>query len=171
MKKIAEVNGSNGDLIVCEDCLIIERNNFSGLFSGFKQKDRVKHYYYRDISHIDFRKPSIWGDGYFRVNMPYTAENPEAEIGVIMGANQEMISDPYTVVVDATFFKKKSEEMQEIYELIMRKMTRAKSSSRTVISTNSGSRMDELKKLADLKEMGVLTQAEFEREKQRILNS
>ncbi len=170
MKKIAEIKGVNGNLIVCEDCLVINRNNFSGILSGFKHKDRVKYYYYKDISHIDYRKPSIWGDGYFRINMPFSTENKEGKIG-ITGANLSMVKDPHTIVIDSTFFRKKSNEVHTIYKLIMSKMSKAKTSSNTVLNISKNNRLDDLKKLGDLKEMGVLTQEEFELEKQKILNN
>ncbi|NAV17203.1 SHOCT domain-containing protein [Riemerella anatipestifer] len=50
----------------------------------------------------------------------------------------------------------------------MKKISEAKQDT---LNVSPSSKMDELKKLGDLKASGILTEEEFQREKERILNS
>lgn len=161
MNELAKVVGLDGNLLVFHDHLVIDRNNVSGFLSGFKHKDRLKYYYFSDISRIDYRKPGIMGNGYFTIYMPYSEANSTEDKKV------------NTITVESTFFKKKSAKVHAVYELIMQKMKSTKTSGTTHINVTKqaySSRLDELQKLGELKASGVLTQEEFEKEKQRILN-
>jgi hypothetical protein len=52
----------------------------------------------------------------------------------------------------------------------MDKLTAAKKAP-AATSTNPTSKMDELKKLGELKAAGILTEEEFQKEKEKLLNS
>ncbi len=163
MKIIAEFKGQNGKLIVYEDFLAISRNTFGGFISqGGSSGER--RYFYKDISSIEYKKPNLLANGYFKILVSGSKET-NAKVG-LFSSSRESMQDQNSVVLRA-FSKKEGEETDKIYELIMQKIMNAKKEN----VSGSNSKMDELKKLGELKAAGVLTDEEFQKEKEKLLNS
>ena len=165
MEKLAEFKGQNGILIVYNDYLVISRKSFKGFISQGGYGGERK-YFYNDISSIDYKKPTIMANGYFKIIVQGTVET-SAKVG-LFSSSRDSMKDPNTIILRA-FSKKVGEETDRINDLIMQKILNAKK-EKTVITTST-SKMDELKKLAELKEAGILTEDEFKKEKEKLLNS
>lgn len=164
MNIIAEFKGQNGKLIVYEDFLAISRNTFGGFMSqGGSSGER--RYFYKDISSIEYKKPTFIANGYFKVIVQGSAET-NAKVG-LFGSSMKSVQDQNTVILRA-FTKKVGEETDRIYELVMQKIIDAKKDKPTAAGT---SKMDELKKLGELKVSGIITEAEFQKEKEKLLGS
>lgn len=161
MEKITEFKGQNGKIIVCDEYLAISRKTFGGFVSqGGASGER--RYFYKDINSIEYKKPTFVANGYLKVLISGTEET-NAKVG-LLGSSSESMQDQNTVVLRA-FNKKVGNEADRIYGLILQKIQEAKSSGPISNST----KLDELKKLGELKSSGVLTDAEFQAEKDKLL--
>ena len=163
MEKIAEFKGQNGIINVYDECIAISRKSFGGFISqgGFSGE---RKYLYKDITSIEYKKPTIVANGYFKVLTAGSAET-NAKVG-ILSSSMDSMKDQNTVILRA-FNKKVGEETDKIYELVMENISDAKKGS----IVQSSSKMDELKKLGELKASGVLTDEEFQKEKEKLLNN
>lgn len=163
---IAEFKGQNGKLIVHEDYLAISRDTFGGFISqGGASGER--RYFYKDILSVEYKKPTFISNGYFKVIVAGTKET-NAKVG-LLGSSTDSMKDQNTVVLRA-FTKKVGEEADRVYGIVMEKLTNAKK-DKPVVSAPSSSKMDELKKLGELKAAGILSEEEFQKEKEKLLNS
>ena len=163
---IAEFKGQNGMILVFDDHIAISRATFGGFVSqGGYAGDR--RYFYTDISSFEYKRPTFFANGYFKIIIPGTRDI-NAKVG-ILGSSIESAKDPNTIILRA-FTSKVGDETDRIYSIIMDKLTKAKKTPQNEISV-SNSKMDELKKLGDLRTSGVLTEEEFQKEKERVLNS
>ncbi|PWV46521.1 SHOCT domain-containing protein [Chitinophaga sp. S165] len=163
---LAEFKGQNGKIMVFDDHIAISRATFGGFVSqGGSSGDRK--FFFSDITTVEYKKPSFFANGYFKVIVPGTSET-NAKVGLLSSSNESM-KDQNTVVLRA-FTSKVGDEMEKVYELIMKKLTEAKKNKQGTPQVAS-SKMDELKKLGELKAAGVLTEEEFQQEKAKLLNS
>jgi len=161
---ITEFKGQNGKLIVFEDHIKISRATFGGFISqGGSSGDRI--YFYTDISSFEYKKPTFFANGYFKVIIPGTHDT-NAKVG-LLGSSMESMQDQNTVVLRA-FTGKVGEQADKVYQLIMDKLKEARKNKQD--SPVSTSKMDDLKKLGELKAAGVLTDEEFQKEKEKLLN-
>lgn len=85
-----------------------------------------------------------------KVTIPASFLSPGVAAVKVFGTGNQKIEAPFLKVADA----KKAEEL--IFSLMKKK-------------SGSASDADELAKLADLKDKGILTQAEFDQKKKQIL--
>jgi hypothetical protein len=69
-----------------------------------------------------------------------------------------------------TEFKGQNGEADKVYQVIMDKISEAKKNKQGAAPT-AASKMDELKKLGELKASGILTEEEFQKEKEKLLQS
>lgn len=83
-----------------------------------------------------------------------------------MSSSLKSAQDQNTVILRA-FSKKVGNETDRIYQIIMQNLSDSKKEKST--NSNSSSKMDELKKLGELKASGILTEEEFQIEKDKIL--
>lgn len=143
---IAEFKGQNGKIMVFDDHIAISRSTFGGFMSqGGFSGDRK--FFYNDISSFEYKKPTFFANGYFKVIIPGTRDT-SAKVG-LLGSSSESMKDPNTVVLRA-FTSKVGEETDRIYQLIMGKLRDAKNSKQVTAQPVSG-KMDELKKLVEIK--------------------
>lgn len=163
---IAEFKGQNGKIMVYVDHLVVSRATFGGFISQGGSSGERK-YFYKDISSIEYKKPTFFANGYIKIIVPGTHET-NAKVG-LLGSSFDSMKDQNTVVLRA-FTSKVGDETDRIHNIIMEKLAEAKK-SQSNISVNSTSKMDELKKLGELKVAGVLTDEEFQKEKEKLLNS
>jgi len=164
MKEIEKFKGQNGIVIVYDDCVAISRKSFGGFvtqgaFSG------ERRFFYKDINSIEYKKPTIIANGYFKILTQGSIET-NAKVG-ILSSSKESMQDQNTIVLRA-FSKKVGAEIDKIYNLVMQKILEAKNDKP---KEQKSSKMDELKKLGDLKNSGVLSDEEFQKEKEKLLNS
>jgi hypothetical protein len=165
MSAIAEFKGQNGKLIVHDEFLTISRDTFGGFMSqGGSSGER--RYFYRDISAFEFKKPTFIANGYFKVILPGSQET-NAKVG-LFGSSMDSMKDQNTVVLRA-FTKSVGDEAERVYGIVMQKISEAKKQQPVAVAANS--KMDELKKLGELKANGILNEEEFQREKEKLLKS
>lgn len=163
MDSIAEFKGQNGKIIVYEDSLTISKNTFGGRLSqAGSSGDRNLHF--KDIVTVEYKKPNFFSNGYFKVIVNGTKET-NAKVGVL-GSSMASMKDQNTIVLRA-FSKKVSNETDRIYKLIAERLSISKKDNNT--SLNQPDRLDELKKIGELKASGILTEEEFQQEKNKIL--
>jgi hypothetical protein len=166
MEKIVEFKGQNGKIMVFDDHIAISRETFGGFVSqGGYSGDRI--FFYKDITAVEYKKPTFIANGYFKIVVA-GAKETNAKVG-LFGSSLDSMKDQNTVVLRA-FSSKVGAETDRIYQIIFDKLAEAKKDL-TNTSTNSTSKMDELKKLGELKVAGILTEEEFQREKEKLLNS
>lgn len=146
------------------DCLVLSRKTFGGFMSqGGSSGDR--RYYYTDISTVEYKKLTMAANGYYKVIMQGTTEtNAKVEL---FASSMKSAKDQNTIILRA-FSKKVGQEIDRIYDLIMEKLSASKKGNNN--STNS-SKMDDLKKLGELKTSGILTEEEFQKEKEKLLKN
>jgi len=162
MEQLMELKGTTGTIIVYTDRVVIKRKGVFAIASqsGFTG-DRT--YFYQDINSVEFKKPGFT-NGYIKFIVAGTIDR-RATSSVLGSRN---IEDPNTVILRA--FKKSTPKLsEELYNLIMEKISEARTPKETVIM-NSSSNLDELKKLAELKETGVINEEEFEQQKAKLLS-
>jgi len=161
---IAEFKGQNGKIIVHDEFLVISRDTFGGFMSqGGSSGER--RFYYKDIVAFEYKKPTFIANGYYKVIVPGSQET-NAKVG-ILGSSMESMKDQNTVVLRA-FTKSVGDETERIYNLIMQKIGDSKK-EKPAAAVSGGSKMDELKKLGELKASGILTEEEFQIEKEKLL--
>jgi len=163
MEKITEFKGQNGIIIVYDECVAISRKSFGGFISQGGASGERK-YFYKDIKSIEYKKPTFVANGYFKVLIDGSIET-NAKVGTLSSSKDSM-KDQNTVVLRA-FNKKVGAEANEIYNLVMEKISVAKKGE----NIHGNSKMDELKKLGELKSSGILTEEEFQKEKEKLLNN
>ena len=139
---IAEFKGQNGKLIVYEDYLAISRDTFGGFISqGGSSGER--RFFYKDITTIEYKKPTFIANGYFKIIIPGTTET-NAKVG-LWGSSMESMKDQNTVVLRA-FTKKVGDEADRVYGIVMEKLIKAKK-DKPSNSMSYFSKIYELKKL------------------------
>lgn len=163
---IAEFKGLNGKIIVSEDHLTISRATFGGFVSQGGSSGERK-YFYRDINGVEYKRPTLLANGYIKVIVAGTTET-NAKVG-LFGSSLDSIKDQNTVALRA-FSSKVGDETDKFYSLILEKISQTKHQLVANQPQSGSSKMDELKKLGELKSSGILTEDEFQREKERILN-
>lgn len=161
-----EFKGLNGKIKVSDNHLVISRATFGGFMSqGGSSGERM--YFYKDIDGIEYKRPTLMANGYIKVIVSGTTET-NAKVG-IFGSSFDSMKDQNTVALRA-FSSKEGDEADKFYSLIMDKISQAKNQNSSAQPQATFSKMDELKKLGDLKIAGILTEEEFQKEKERILN-
>ncbi len=163
MSIVRKLKGQNGLIILHDTYLEISRKTVGGfLTQGGASGNR--RFYLKDISGIEYKKPSLWSNGYIKV-LVHGTKDVNAKVG-ILGSSEQSMQDQNTVVL-STFSKKKINDADDMHKQIMKLFSKAKSAT----TGESSSRMDELSKLAELHKSGILTEEEFQREKAKLLNS
>lgn len=163
---IAEFKGQNGKIMVFDDHLAISHATVGG-FIGQGGFSGERKFYYPDITSFEYKKPTLFANGYFKVIVPGTHDT-SATVG-LLGSSAKSMADANTIVLRA-FSGKVGEEADKVHQLITAKIADAKK-SRNAPAAPAVSKMDELKKLGELKQAGILTEEEFAKEKERLLNS
>lgn len=148
MSQNQEFKGKNGTLVLTSTGVIIKRG-MRGALLGAGRGDKTIPY--SSITAVQFKKAGMLS-GYLQLTLHGGIEQK----GGTMGAMQ----DENTV----SFNSGKSKDFARAKELIEEKIMQA---SQGVVAVSS---MDELEKLADLKEKGILTEDEFNVKKRQLLD-
>lgn len=159
-----ELKCTNGILHVYEDKVVISRKTVAGFISqGIKGE---KTLYYNDITGIEYKKPSIWANGYIKFIVPGSKESNQSVS--ILGTTTEAMQDSNSLILRA-FNKRFPEESERIYKLILQKIKNSKVNKVEDTRNNISSSVDEIKKFKELLDIGAITQEEFDRKKQELL--
>lgn len=152
-----EVKGLAGVSVeLLENKVIIKR---SGFLNAFNKSN--KEIFLDKISSIQLKKPSMVNNGY--IQFVFSGSNEVKEINRSDLFHTELFKDENTV-----FFNRKQEKSFEdlkikIEEIILKNKENSKNTQ------NSNSYLDDLERLASLKERGIITEEEFTAKKKQIL--
>lgn len=162
---LMKIEGQNGSALAYEDRVVFSRKGFKGFMAQGFGGDRT--FYYKDITSVDFRKPSFVANGYLKILVAGVQDNNKEKVN-LAGTTMDAFKDPNTLALRA-FKKDTANKHEEFYNLIMKKINEVKNMSST--SNNSTlSAADEIKKYKDLLDAGAITQEEFEAKKKELLN-
>ena len=157
---IMEVNAQKANIKVFQDKIKISRKA-KGLFGGIPNEKVIL---YKDISSINFvpvlKWRTVFGFIQFVVkggyNRQYTGNPREYS---------EIDSDEYAI----TFNSKENATFEELKNMIEDRLSSVPETSTTLIQ-NQSSNLDEIEKLANLRDKGIITQEEFEAKKKQLLD-
>lgn len=152
---------TNGILIVYEDRVIISRKTALGFFSQGLKGDKT--FFYKDLSSIEYKKPSIFANGYIKFVTAGTNEVKQ-NIGFLGNTTLEASKDSNALILRA-FNKDIPKESEEIYNFILKRIREYKTNN---IQHNI-SNADEIMKFKKLLDEGIITKEEFENKKQELL--
>jgi Domain of unknown function (DUF4429)/Short C-terminal domain len=167
MAEIDRLNGTNGSLVVYEDRVVLTRKTIMGFIAQGFAGDRTIPF--SNISSVEFRKPSLLANGYIQFIVPGTL--PVMAKTGIFGTSQESLKDPNTIIFRA-FNSDVPAKAETIYQLILNKIDEfAKIEGGKSVVTNDAklSVADEIRKFKKLQEEGIISQEDFDRKKQQLL--
>ncbi|NOU23672.1 MAG: DUF4429 domain-containing protein [Methyloglobulus sp.] len=168
MAEIDRIDGTNGCLIVYNDRVVISRKTIMGFLAQGFTGDRTIPF--SNISSVEFRKPSLLANGYIQFIVSGTL--PVLAKTGIFGTSQESLKDPNTVIFRA-FNSDIPAKAEAIYHLILNKINEnAKIEGIKSIATNELNKLsvaDEIRKFKKLHEDGIISQEDFDRKKQQLL--
>lgn len=160
-KILMELKATNGTIIVYNDRVVIQRKGLFAIASqGIKGNTT---FFYRNLSGVEFKKPGMT-NGYMRFIVSGT-EAYNSRTG-LFATPQSSAQDSNTVILRA-FNRKIPALSEEIYNFILQKIREAQTNT----AINAGiSGADEITKYKILLDQGVITQEEFDKKKDKILN-
>lgn len=142
--------GRSGTLVITDTGIIIKRNG--GLFSGYPSGQ--KNIPYSSITAIQFKRADITV-GFIQFTLQ---GGIEAKAGVF-----EAVTDENTITFGT---EERTQEFEKAKQIIEKKMIESKSPQSAVNTSND---LEQLEKLASLKDKGIISQEEFEAKKKQIL--
>ena len=161
---VVQIEGQNGSAIAYEDRVVLSRKGLKGFMSQGYAGDRT--YYYKDITAVDYKKPSLMANGYLRIIVGGIQDNNGKKVGLV-GTTSDTMKDPNTLALRA-FKKETANKTEEFYNYIMKKINESNSNQGSSNSNNSAA--DEIKKYKELLDMGAITEEEYEAKKKELLN-
>ena len=149
---IFDFKSSVGDALkVYEDRVVIKHSGVLNFFAmGIKGDKTI---FYSDLTAVQFKKAG-WTAGHIQFSLHGGIEST--------GGVFDACSDENTV----TFNKKENETAEKIVSYIQERIREAK---KPTVVTAANSTADEIMKLKNLLDMGVITQAEFDTKKKELL--
>lgn len=161
-KGIMKADGHNGQIELYKDRLVIKRKGFmSKLTHGFKGSKEIR---LNRISSIQLKEAGMITSGYIQFSFSGGKENTDG----LMDATKDENSVVFTKKQQTDFKKIKTAIYNQMDKLEKEKTDRLKESVQE--ESNSSSDLDELEKLADLKDKGIITEEEFKKKKKQILD-
>lgn len=163
-KAFIVVKGRNGIVSAFEDRIEISRKNVVGFLTQGIKADRIIHY--RDMTSIETKRPSFVTNGYIQFII-----NPELsvkqKVSIVSGTTTESMKDPNAVIFTA-MQKKTAKEFDELKEYVLSRLDFYNNQQQNVDS-HSANGFDDLTKLKELLDQGVITQEDFDAKKKQIL--
>lgn len=150
---LMKAKGVGGDLELLEDKIrIVRRDGLAILAHGLKGDKEI---FINQISSIQFRKAGALTNGYIQFAF---IGGSEAKGGMLQATTDE----------NTVFFNQKNEDdFSAIKYMIEDRIHQLKKMDR--IDYKKGLSLDDLEKLAELKEKGIITEEEFQIKKRQIL--
>ncbi|MCI8346244.1 MAG: hypothetical protein HFJ42_10020 [Clostridia bacterium] len=161
--EVKELKCTNGLLKVYEDKVVISRKTAMAFVSQGLKGDKT--FFYSDLSSVEYKKPSLVANGYIKFITAGTRETKQ-NIGILGTTTKKALEDDNTLILRA-FNKEVPKKSEELYEYILSRMSELK--NKTVITSNI-SKAEEIMKFKELLDQGIITQEEFEKKKQDLLN-
>lgn len=133
-------------LVTDKRIMAIKRGYFLDTTSGFTAIE------YSNINSVSFEEPGKWGT--------------PGKIGL------DNLLGKITITTQSTVFlaKVNKQYAKQVSDIITQHINNSRHSSPTPLSTNTFDIADQIKKLADLKEQGILTEDEFSSQKAKLLD-
>ena len=160
-KFLYEIDGQKGQILkLYEDrCVIVLKGNIKTLFSRNKVSAE-KTFYYKDLADIQLKNKASAGSITFlyKDSVPAAEQNTENQFEFGAGFTTPM----YGVITS---------QMDHVYEDILARWKAVVPSEPKQEPTPSMSVADELLKFKQLLDMGAITQAEFDQQKEKLLRS
>ena len=103
---------SNGILIVYEDRVVISRKTVSGFVTQGLKGDKV--FFYKDLSSVEYRKPSLWANGYLKFIIEGSTEVSQ-NLGFLGVTTTNAAKDSNTLILRA-FNKEIPNKSEELYQ-------------------------------------------------------
>lgn len=107
----------------------------------------------------------MMANGYIKFIVAGTTET-EQNIGILGVTTKKALTDSNTLILRA-FNKEMPRKSEELYEYILVRMQQCKNRNFTL---NNMSNADEIMKFKKLLDQGIITQQEFDKKKQELLN-
>ena len=161
---LMKIDGQNGCAMAYNDRVVISRNGIKGLLTQGFSGDRT--YFYKDITAVDFRKPSFVANGYLKIITGGIQDDNCKKVNLIKSTDAVM-KDPNTLALRA-FKKETANKDEEFYNLIMNKINEIKNNQAN--TNNNVSVADELKKFKELLDMGAITEEEYNKKNKELFN-
>ena len=150
-----EVTGVNGQIELRNDRIIIKRKGMmSKLTQGLKGDKSIL---ISRISSVQFKNATTFTNGYIQFGF---SGGDESKSGLL-----DATKDENTVM----FKKSQQTEFERLRDKVDRLIASANAPTQTSKSQKPSSDLDELEKLARLKEKGIITEEEFNQKKKQIL--
>ena len=154
MENLLEVKGHTGQLIVTDRKIIIKRKGLGGVIArGALAGD--KEIPVRSITAIEFKEAGWLANGRIQFSI-------QGEVGHKGGA-VSAVSDENTLI----FTKGQQDGFVQAKKLIEELMAKAEQPTHQIV--NQVSSADELKKFAELRQQGLITEEEFNKKKKELL--
>jgi len=150
---LKKAKGVNGQLELLKNKIVIKRKgSLSFLTQGLKGNKEIQ---IKQISSIQLKSAGALTNGYIQFSF---IGGQETKGGIFNATRDE----------NSIMFKSKQEEnFIEIKNMIEEKLDQY---NKNTESSNSSSGLNDLEKLAELRDKGIITEEEFEAKKQEILN-
>ena len=130
----------------------------SGKAGTLNRTKGTKKLYYSDLTSVQFKLPGGFFAGYIQFEYP---------------GSDTTNKSPYESENAVVFNKKDNIKlMEEIYNFVERRISEEKQAKRTPVGTviqQATSPAEELKKMKELLDMGIITQEEFDAKKKQLL--
>ena len=158
MSEIMSLKGVNGQVVLLEDRVIIKRKGaMASLTTGFFSGDKELHI--TSISGIQFKEATLATNGFIQ----FTISGEGSKGGSIL----DKTKDENTVMFKRGLFKDEvTHKWVKLKEKVQSMVNEAKNLS---VQPNVASSADELKKFAELKDQGVISEQEFDAKKKELL--
>ena len=154
---LCSAQGRNGQVHLFEDRVLITRQGFwSAITYGYRGDKEVL---ISEIISIGWKEPGFTA-GY--IHFEYIGGQAPVRTGVF--ADDSIVNNENAVLFD----KEHQRDFEEFRKLLEEKRAELRKPQQ-VVATAAASPMEELKKLAELKEMGIVTEEEFEAKKKQLL--
>ena len=121
------------------------------MFGGARGK---KTLFFNDFSSLELKEPGIIMQGYIQFNVPghvHRVDNPAF--------------DEYSFA----FTKKTRHEVAQFYQMILDKKRESQNNSGSAVIQQASSPIDEIKKLKELLDLGIISQEEFNSKKEILM--
>lgn len=151
---------TNGLLIVYNNRVVISRNTAMGFISQGLKGDKT--FFYKDLSSVEYKKPSLIANGYIKFITAGTEETKQ-NIGILGSTTMKALKDENTLILRA-FNKDIPIQSEKIYNYIIQKISESKNTQMNTVSN-----ADEIIKFKHLLDEGIITQEEFEKKKKELL--
>ena len=164
-KELMSVKGNNGRLIIFENSVYFERKSVIGNVDAIASNSNTGYYNEKNITFdmingIEWNKASIWRNGYISLAVEGELKNTNGLAGATKNATS------------LVFFPKANDDAAKCVEYISKKIKELKDKPKKVEISNSPqlSQADELIKFKKLLDEGIISEDEFAKAKERIIN-